>query len=204
MLEELQSALFVDPERGREQPVWGHHLATGLSNLLFLCPRCGANNELVEQGSSIFCCACRSAWRLDPRHGLHPRGGGPELRLEDEIARLRLRCAKEPWADPAALARDGTVIQSSPVQLWEVHEPQLRPFRAGRLRLTRDALLLEDQGRLRWTCPLHQLAACTLDLRRQLQLRQQDGRTFELQMTQGSALQWNWLVEHWRIRASTG
>ena len=200
----LEDRLRVDPEVGADWPIHGRDLALGITNLLFLCPACGAQDRLAEAGDEIRCGGCGQGWRVDAANRLHPLGGSREaggaMTLIEAVDRQRARLEAR-WAEEAAGSATAKLLESEPMELRESAGTEQRTVGRGRLCLSRERLWVEEGqgagGREVWGLPLAELAAVTVDLTRKLQFRSAD-RAFEAVLPKESVLKWNWIVRHWK------
>lgn len=169
-------------------PVAGGGLAQGIGNVAWACPCCYLIDGLQEAGSGLQCRGCRARWRVDCDGRLLGRGGAPSYTLPQVVDRIRAHYA---GAGQAAPGRD-PLPASEPMTLLDLHRRRPVVAGRGRLRLTRDELLVE--GTQPWRLPLHQLEAITVDMRRRLTLRSGQ-RYLEAVIPRESVLKWEWFVK---------
>lgn len=75
----IQRALYYDDyawQKTARVPFRGKAPALGLDNLLYLCPRCGAENTLRSDAHTLRCTACHNAARMDEYGLLRPLHAG--------------------------------------------------------------------------------------------------------------------------------
>jgi len=192
--EYITERIRVDPETSPSWPVKGRALARGLSNLLHACPNCNSMDRLQEWGSLLHCAACGDGWLVGADNQLTGQHGASNLTVASAWDLLRERFAEHWVGDLARFRRDGVVLESEPLTLLEDTGTEQVPLDSGRLRLTPEALSL-DNGR--WTLPLSELVAVSVEFRRRLQFVSQE-RVFEVSMPRESVLKWEWIVRHWK------
>jgi 1-acyl-sn-glycerol-3-phosphate acyltransferase len=203
ILRYLESRLEVDPD-ALDWPISGNNLASGLNNLLFACPSCFQFDALVEQGNTIACRVCGAGWEVNTRNQLNPQKGGEPLPLTTAVDRLKERLSQTPAADPARLAEAGIALESEPMVLLRLDEEVVQKEAEGRLYLTHEGLSVRQGDEIRWRLPLEQLTAVAVDMRRRLQFRSKDSRSYEAVLPTESVVKWYWIVDAWRKRASGG
>ncbi len=196
-MEDIRAAverIRVDPERCQRWPVRGHLLAHGLGNLLFACPHCNAFDRSEERRSVFACRSCGASWTVSTENRL--RRAGEDLSIVDAWQRAKDRLEPHWTADPVRFRRDGTVMESAPMRLFEMSEAEPVPVAEGRLKLREDALTVGD-----WRLPLERCVVTSVEFRRRLQFQDVDGRVFEAVMPEESVVKWEIIVPHWAQRA---
>ncbi|MDO5110838.1 MAG: lysophospholipid acyltransferase family protein [Clostridia bacterium] len=71
----IQKALYYDDHAWQKQarvPFKRGDRATGLENMLYKCPRCGAEGKMRARGDTLSCAACQNGARMDVYGLLHP------------------------------------------------------------------------------------------------------------------------------------
>ena len=176
-------------------PVAGGGMAQGIGNVAWACPCCYLIDGLQEAGSRLQCRGCAARWRVDCDARLRGRGGAPSFTLPQALDRVRAHYA---GAGQAAPGRD-LLPASEPMTLLDLHRRRPVEVGRGRLRLTRDELLVE--GPQPWRLPLRELEAITVDMRRRLTLRAGQ-RYLEAVIPRESVLKWEWFVKRRQAAAA--
>ena len=184
----VERRITVDALAEPRFPVAGGGLAQGIANVVWACPRCFLIDGLQEAGSRLQCRGCQARWRVDCDSRLLGRGGTPSYTLPQVVDRIRAHYA---GAGQAAPGRD-PLPASEPVTLLDLHRRRPCVVGRGRMRLTRDELLVE--GPQPWQLPIHQVEAITVDMRRRLTLRSGQ-RYLEAVVPRESVLKWEWFVK---------
>ncbi len=192
----LEERIRVPLDRGSSWPVRGRGLALGAENVLYACPSCFALEGLRARGDTLGCRSCGAGWTLDTHSRLH--GAGETLAFHEAVDRIREQIGQSWIADRARYERDGVLLESEPMQLTALGQATNPVIAAGRLRLTEDALAVVDgDGAVRWSAPLSELRAATVDMRRRLQFQTRSGAV-EAVMPTESVIKWVHWVNHWR------
>ena len=187
----IDERITVDPLGEPRFPVAGGSLAGGIANVAWACPRCFRIDGLEEAGNRLQCRGCRGRWRVDWDSRLLGRGGTATYTLPEVVDRVRAH-----YAVPEAAAGSPLLV-SEPMTLLDIGGRQPRPVGMGRMRLTRDELLIE--GELPWQVPLVKVGAITVDMRRRLTLRA-GSRYLEAVLPTESVLKWEWFVRRCTTR----
>ena len=183
----LEERITVDALGEPRFPVAGGALAQGIANVAWACPRCYLIDGLQELGSQLRCRGCAARWGVDCDGRLRGRDGAASYTLPQVVDRIRAHYA----AAPGAPRRD-PLPASEPMTLLDIRPRQPRVVGRGRLRLTRDELLVE--GEQPWQLPVHQAEAITVDMRRRLTLRAGQ-RYLEAVIPHESVLKWEWFLK---------
>ena len=183
----LEERITVDALGEPRFPVAGGALAQGIANVAWACPRCYLIDGLQELGSQLRCRGCAARWGVDCDGRLRGRDGAASYTLPQVVDRIRAHYA----AAPGAPGRD-PLPASEPMTLLDIRPRQPRVVGRGRLRLTRDELLVE--GEQPWQLPVHQAEAITVDMRRRLTLRAGQ-RYLEAVIPHESVLKWEWFLK---------
>ncbi len=189
----IEERIAVDALAGPHFPVAGGNLADGIANVAWACPRCLLIDGLREAGNRLHCRGCRGRWRVDWDSRLLGAGGTATHTLPEVADLIRARYAAP---EPAA---DGTVLASEPMTLLDLTPRRPRPVGVGRMRLTRDELVID--GELPWSMPMMQIEAITVDMRRRLTLRA-GARFLEAVVPHESVLKWEWFVQRLQAGAA--
>ena len=191
----VEERITVDALGEPRFPVAGGGLAQGIANVAWACPGCYLIDGLRELGSRLRCRRCGACWRIDWDGRLRGRDGAASYTLPQVVDRIRAHYAatsSTPGRDP--------LPASEPMTLLDLRPRRPRVVGRGRLRLTRDELLVE--GTQPWQLPVHQVEAITVDMRRRLTLRAGQ-RYLEAVIPHESVLKWEWFVKRWRSSATT-
>ena len=191
----VEERITVDALGEPRFPVAGGGLAQGIANVAWACPGCYLIDGLRELGSRLRCRRCGACWRIDWDGRLRGRDGAASYTLPQVVDRIRAHYA----AAPDVAGRD-PLPASEPMTLLDIRPRRPRVVGRGRLRLTRDELLVE--GAQPWQLPVHQVEAITVDMRRRLTLRAGQ-RYLEAVIPHESVLKWEWFVKRWRSSATT-
>ncbi len=191
----VAAGIRVDPDRARRWPVRALRSATGITNLLFACPRCNALDALVEGSRHVRCSACGAAWRVTLDNRLIAEGG-EAIPLGAAWDALRDRLAERLDAGV-----QGPILTAEDVELLDVTDDD--PVPRGRGRLVLDAEGFRLEGPESWEAPLPAVQAVTVEQRRRLYVRV-GGRTYEPILTSGSVLKWEFVANHLRGEARLG
>ena len=183
----IEERITVDALGEPRFPVAGGGLAQGIANVAWACPRCYLIDGLQELGNRLRCRGCAARWGVDCDGRLRGRDGAGSHTLPQVVDRIRAHYA----AVPGAPRRD-PLPASEPMTLLDIRPRQPRVVGRGRLRLTRDELLVE--GAQPWQLPVHQVEAITVDMRRRLTLRAGQ-RYLEAVIPHESVLKWEWFVK---------
>jgi len=191
----IQDGLRVN-FRDTDLKVRGWRLARGITNVLFLCPKCDAE-EMVERGNVVACSACRASWTVDTQHRLTPRQPGDLLLLEEQMDRTQERL-KARWAswNPASAA---PILQSCPVE-WMDHTDQPKRIGSGRLELRPGRLELVDHGVVLWSAALQDLLSASVEFGRGFEIRTAD-QYAKAKIPTGSAWKLPWAIAWWKAQA---
>jgi len=166
----------------------GRSLATGLTNVVFVCPQCQEEGHMVEHGEQIECRRCSSRFTVDLGAQLMRQGDDP-LDLGDWMTQTQRICIDR-------LPADGPLLKTpEPVEWMQHGEPGTKPTAIARgiLVLYRDRLAVEADGRTLFTLDLTDIANMNIEYRHSLELRTAD-RFFTALITSGSAWRWPWTV----------
>ncbi len=190
----IEERITVDALGEPRFPVAGAGLAQGIANVAWACPCCYLIDGLEETGSQLRCRGCEARWSVDWDGRLRGRDGAASYTLPHVVDRIRAHYAAAPGApggDP--------LPASEPMTLLDIRPRRPRVVGRGRLRLTRDELLVE--GAQPWQLPVHQAEAITVDMRRRLTLRAGQ-RYLEAVIPHESVLKWEWFVKRQQAAAA--
>ena len=191
----IEERITVDALGEPRFPVAGGGLAQGIANVAWACPACYLVDGLQELGNRLRCRRCGARWGVDWDGRLRGRDGAASYTLPQLVDRIRAH-----YAAAAEFAAGDPLPASEPMTLLDIRPRRPRVVGRGRLRLTRDELLVE--GVQPWQLPMHQMEAVTVDMRRRLTLRAGQ-RYLEAVIPHESVLKWEWFVKRWRSSATT-
>lgn len=190
----IEERITVDALGEPRFPVAGGGLAQGIANVVWACPSCYLIDGLRELGNRLRCRRCGARWGVDCDGRLRGRDGAASYTLPQVVDRIHAHHA----AAPVIPGRD-PLPASEPMTLLDIRQRRPRVVGRGRLRLTRDELLVE--GAQPWRLPVHQVEAITVDMRRRLTLRA-GPRYLEAVIPHESVLKWEWFVQRWHRSAT--
>lgn len=182
------------PVRSRGQ------LAAGLNNPLFRCPKCMAWDSLVAEDDDLCCRDCRATWRVTTANIMRGHSGGARtMSIIEARAQIRARNQAEAFVvDQRGFEREGVIVRSEPMQLFDVSGDVAKRIGERRMVLTPSALRFVDPaGRTKLELPLADLVNANVELRRRLSFRMRDHTTYEANLPVESPLKWAQLVEYW-------
>ena len=186
----LSAAIAVSPSGRDDLRVHGRSLATGLTNLVYACPACGADEALSEQGSSLSCRACGASWSVDVASNL-VSSDGTTTPLLSVLESLRMQTISG-WRQGVSDA----ILTSEPTVL---SVPGSEPIGQGRLQLHPDRLeLVGDDGPC-WQASLSEITNINVEFQRVLELRVRETQ-LRATLPAGSAWRWPWSVRWWSTR----
>ncbi len=186
----IAAAIRVEPTGRPELPIRGRGLAAGLSNLIYACPSCGAEESLTEQDSRLICGGCGGGWTVDTASNLTDDGGGITPLL-DVLAAQEARTI-DGWSAGVC----GVVLQSEPLTLAPPDGP---PVGTGKLTLYPDRLALRGEEGEIWQAPLSAVDNINVEFQRVLEIRCRD-TLLRATLPSGSAWRWPWSVRWWAAR----
>lgn len=132
-----------DP-RNREAAFRGGGLAEGLERLVWMCPRCRAEDEMVCEGNEARCRGCGGVWRIDPYCGITTVSGADDGLgdLKDWTDRQKER-VKERIAERSG----GAAITATEPLRMETEDSRgvFVPAGVGKLSLSGESLLFEPR-----------------------------------------------------------
>ena len=194
----IEDRISVDAEDGPNWPVRGRRLAAGIGNVLFACPSCLRLDAIDERGDIASCRHCGAAWRVDTESRLHPAYGGRPLTLRAAADSIRGRFP-EPWLPAHGPLPAGALLESEPIRLYDVTDPE--PLLVGRGPVTLTAESLRVTGITPWSIPIAEIRAEAVDLKRRLNFSSRR-RVFEVVMPSESVIKWELFLRHVRTRSA--
>lgn len=205
-IEEIETVvnqkLFVEPDACPNPSwVWGKRLADGLPNALWACPVCLTLEGLkvCDEAANVRCRSCGATWRVSGASHLEPLSpGASAISIAAATAKIEAHFGVLPRENPQAAPSSEVVLQGGRCSLKTVKAPKT-VLKTGRLRLTSQALQLQDDGgSIVWEQPLATLNALSIEAARLMTLRTPEG-FFELDPEGESRVKWDFFVRpYWR------
>lgn len=181
----VASHMAVNPETCLRWPSVGKNLAEGLSKFLRFCPKCGADNVLIERSNELLCQhpACLSFWKITTDNQLHDQKKGTSLSIAQVLTAVYGHM-KQQWLDSEPYFHSmGTV------DVLDCSHAQWSHLESGFLEL--------KQGSLRvgtWHLHLNDLSAQTYDWGNLILLRTHRQR-IAIRMPKDNRLLWFFVIK---------
>lgn len=214
---EIAQALRVDPHyRVDGSLTLGFRTAHGLSQYLWACPACFAQDQTgvsTRSGNHFTCGACGADWKVTVNNDLLPLNdaaratGVAHLNVARAFDRIAAHYGEPPISDPERYARDGVALLSpGSVSFVPRNGTQAEERARGELRLTDDAVTIYDEsGEAIWTLPFMRIKAISIEVRSVLQLFTDDGALYQLDPEGQSPLKWSYFMRHrWHMLRTGG
>lgn len=201
----LDERITINPDEYPSWPVVGEKLARGITNVVWACPTCQAFESMREDDDYTWCSSCGARWRVGEDLVLYPadRGTDGEPRKLHDV-RLAIGAeleSRDMVPDPARFERDGVLLESEPMELFDITDDEPSPVTRGNLVLTRAGLEVRATGgEVRWRATMDELTAVVVDMRRRLQFRDRK-RSYEAVLPTESVVKWELIARHWLDRA---
>ncbi len=194
----MVSSLYTDEyawQKKNRVEFEGGDCAEGLHNILFMCPKCGAEMTTVTSGDTISCSACRNGARLNKFYDLIP--------LDEECVIPETISEWYKWqvAQQRRAAEENPDLKyTGKVQLQRIVDSKkwLQPVGEGTLTLDREGFHYDgtDSGeQIKLDIPLSMLPAIAFDPGKSFELYYR-GVFYSFELEQGQSSQkWSMLTE---------
>ena len=148
----------------------------------------------------VACGECRARWQVGLDTTLEGCGDAPTLTVRDAYDQVAEHFGSPPVEDPDQFNSTGVALRSPAGQVFKVRDNRhgVDPLIDGELRLLTDRLVvMSGPDEERWSLPLRDTIAVSVELGNKVQVRTQSER-FQVLPGGESVLKWGHFLNAWR------
>jgi 1-acyl-sn-glycerol-3-phosphate acyltransferase len=204
----VQEKITVPHNRPAPRGSWGFRMAHGLEAYLWACPQCFTLDSLSpdpRRGNITRCRHCKARWKIDVSCRLRGLDQAPDTDVWDSNDSITAHFGSPPIADRGRFERDQIILDDLG-SIGEVRRGETpHQIGAGRLQLHPDRLALcsPDGNTERWSLPLEDVVAVSIEVKNSLQVRTAEA-LYQVMPTQGSTIKWGHFLLHWSPGVNQG
>ena len=194
--ERVRSRQHLEPGIG----VFTYRMAEGLPSLLWSCLRCRALDGLQvhpNDGDAIQCTVCKATWKLDVMTRLTSQDGLPDTNVRDAYRSSLASFGYPPRVGEALPAPGALIMRAAAADVQRVEKKGRSPVSTGALCLFTDRLEVQGpSGEARFSLPLSELRALSIELGDRVQVRHGD-LLYDIALGGESILRWGHFIKGW-------